>query len=113
MKNLIPAFLLLTTVCSVAFGQEIQYQTEKNISYYTNQKPVNEYIKERCMLDIYYPKDIKGFATIIWFHGGGLTSGQKEIPQALKEKGFCIVAPNYRLAPRAKSPEFIEKIRLL
>ncbi len=108
MKNLTIAFLILITGSIATLAQEIQYQTDKNIPYYESQKSGNEYIQERCMLDIYFPKDSKGFATIVWFHGGGLTSGQKEIPQTLKDKGFCIVAPNYRLSPRAKSPEFIE-----
>lgn len=57
---------------------------------------------------VYYPEKLKGFATIIWFHGGGLTEGNKDFPQALKDKGFCIVAANYRLYPKVKSPEYIE-----
>ena len=71
------------------FAQETEYQTKPNISYYSelvNQS--DEYIKERCVLDVYYPKNIKDFPTIVWFHGGGLTGGEKEIPNALKEKGF-------------------------
>lgn len=108
MKNLIIAFILLTTGNAASFAQDLQYQTEKGIPYYDTSKSRSEYIKERCELDVYYPKNSKDFATIVWFHGGGLTSGEKEIPQALKDKGFCVVAPNYRLAPKAKSPEYIE-----
>ncbi len=108
MKTILITFFVLAMESITSFAQDLQYQTDKNIPYYDNTKSGNEYIKERCLLDIYYPKKSKSFATIIWFHGGGLTSGEKEIPQALKDKGLCIVAPNYRLAPRAKSPEFIE-----
>jgi Esterase/lipase len=104
----ITTLLLCIVFASVAFPQKKEYITEKNIPYYTDAEQQNEYIKERCLLDIYYPKESEGFATIVWFHGGGLTGGEKEIPQALKDKGFCVVAPNYRLAPKATSPEYIE-----
>jgi len=59
-------------------------------------------------LDIYYPKDSKNFATIVWFHGGGLTGGAKEIPNALLEKGFAVVGVGYRLSPQVKAPAYIE-----
>lgn len=45
---------------------------------------------------------------MVWFHGGGLTRGNKEIPEALKNNDFCVIGVNYRLAPRAKAPEYIE-----
>jgi len=65
-------------------------------------------MNERCKLDIYYPTDKKKFATIVWFHGGGLTGGNKELPDALKNEGICIVGVNYRLAPGVKAPAYIE-----
>ena len=59
------------------------------------------------MLDLYYPTHTKGFATVVWFHGGGLTGGSKELPEALKEKGFAVIGVNYRLSPRVKAPDYI------
>ncbi|MNQ87980.1 Acetyl esterase [compost metagenome] len=59
-------------------------------------------------MDIYYPKNTKGFATIVWFHGGGLTGGSKEIPEALKNKDFAIIGVNYRLSPKVKAAKCIE-----
>lgn len=92
-----------------AFSQEPQYQTKLNIPYYNAEfTQSDQYLKERCVLDVYYPSNIKEFPTIVWFHGGGLTGGEKEIPNALKEKGFCVVAVNYRLYPKVKSPKYIE-----
>lgn len=44
--------------------------------------------RERCVLDVYYPLNTKGFVTLVWFHGGGLTGGNKELPEALKENGI-------------------------
>lgn len=92
-----------------AYSQEIQYETKENIPYYNaaiNQ--ANEYINKRCVLDIYYPKNVKDFPTIVWFHGGGLTGGKKDIPTQLMEKGVCIVAVNYRLYPKVKAPLYID-----
>lgn len=60
------------------------------------------------MLDIYYPENVKSFATTIWFHGGGLTAANKEFPEALKNQNVCIVAVNYRLSPKVSSPKYIE-----
>lgn len=92
-----------------AFSQEFNYSFLSNIPYYSESvSHTDEYIRERCVLDVYYPKNIVGFPTIVWFHGGSLTGGHKEIPEALKEKGVCIVAVNYRLSPRVTAPKYIE-----
>lgn len=89
-------------------AQQVDYETKLNIPYYNESiRNSDEYIKERCVLDIYYPSNLTNFPTIVWFHGGGLTGGEKEIPTALKEKGFCVVAVNYRLYPKVKSPKYI------
>ncbi|RUT71643.1 alpha/beta hydrolase [Flavobacterium cupreum] len=92
-----------------SFAQKSTYETKLNIQYYN--AAVNKsdaYISERCVLDIYYPTNTKNFATIIWFHGGGLTGGNKEIPEALKNKGFAVIGVNYRLSPKAKAAKSIE-----
>ena len=63
---------------------------------------------ERNTLDIYYPTESKHFPTVIWFHGGGLTSGNKYIPKQRKGQGFAVVAINYRLHPHVQSPTYLE-----
>ncbi|MDC0047905.1 alpha/beta hydrolase [Verrucomicrobia bacterium] len=86
-----------------------EYKTEQNIAYgVLNNKADNEYIKNRCKLDIYYPAKIKNFASVVWFHGGGLRAGNKKIPSQLMEKGFAVIAVNYRLFPKVKCPVYIE-----
>lgn len=102
--------LFLTMSLSLtAMAQKTVYQTQTDISYYSEPIRIsNAYIDERCKLDIYYPTNKKGFATVVWFHGGGLTGGSKEIPEAFKNNDICVVGVNYRLAPRAKAPEYIE-----
>lgn len=101
--------LFLIVFRFISFAQELEYQTQLNIPYYndkTNQS--DEYIKERCVLDVYSPTNIKNFPVVVWFHGGGLTGGKKEIPDALKEKGFAVVGVNYRLSPQVNAPTYIE-----
>jgi len=108
MKKLI--FLLsFFLICVASFSQKLEYETKSNIPYYnTATNKSDSYINERCVLDIYYPKNTKGFATIVWFHGGGLTGGSKELPEALKNKGFAIIGVNYRLSPKAKAAKAID-----
>ncbi|MBI9016935.1 MAG: alpha/beta hydrolase [Phycisphaerae bacterium] len=86
---------------------EAIYKTQNDIFYY-DQTSDDAYINQRCKLDIYYPADSKDFATVVWFHGGGIQGGQKHIPEELKQQGFAIVAVNYRLYPKVKCPAYIE-----
>ena len=105
----IPTLLLLIVLFTSVDAQDTEYKTLSNIPYYPEEvRSQDNYISERCMLDIYYPVNKKDFTTIVWFHGGGLTGGNKELPDALKDKGLCIVGVNYRLAPGVKAPAYIE-----
>jgi len=81
------------------------YQIEQNVAY--REASDDAYVTERCVLDISYPKDAEGFATIIWFHGGGLTEGAKYIPSQISSAGHAVVAPNYRLSPKVFGRECI------
>ncbi len=108
MKQFLLTFILFFSVCFL-FAQQPEYVTKSAIPYYSEAiRASDNYLKERCVLDVYYPKNTSGFATVIWFHGGGLTGGNKEIPEALKNKSICIVAVNYRLSPKVKVKQCIE-----
>lgn len=105
MKRVFCLFLLV----SVLVNAQQKYVVEKDINYYSDAVNKNDgYIDSQCTLDVYYPKDVKEFATVVWFHGGGLTGGNKEIPKALLEKGFAVVGVGYRLSPKVKAPAYIE-----
>ena len=92
-------------------GQEIvtsvQYAMEEDIAYRAGDN-LTDYAKERCRLDVYYPKDSKNFATVVWFHGGGLKSGNRSVPKELQNSGIAVVAANYRLHPKVEAPAYIE-----
>lgn len=102
----------LTCFLYAAFAQQsdseaIAYKVEENI-HYRQDTSRDAYIRERCLLDIYCPEQVKGFPTVVWFHGGGLTGGEKFIPKELQEKGLAVVAVNYRLSPKVKHPAYID-----
>jgi acetyl esterase/lipase len=106
MKKLIFFLLVISTLSASA---QQQYITEKGIHYYPDSiNNKDEYIASQCTLDIYYPKGVKNYATIVWFHGGGLTGGVKEIPKALMDKGYAIIGVEYRLSPKVKAPAYID-----
>ena len=50
----------------------------------------------------------KGFAMIVWFHGGGLEGGGKEIPPVFQGRKIAVAGVNYRLSPRATHPAYID-----
>lgn len=83
------------------------YQTITNVSYRTG-PGLSDPMRERCRLDLYYPTGTNGFATVIWFHGGGLTGGNRFVPEALRDRGIAVVAAGYRLSSQAKAPAYLE-----
>ncbi|MBT4757690.1 MAG: alpha/beta hydrolase fold domain-containing protein [Opitutae bacterium] len=85
------------------------YQREDNLSYRSEaETAADAYVAERCVLDLSYPKNKDGFATIVWFHGGGLTEGNKYIPGEIASAGYAVVAPNYRFSPRVSGQTCVE-----
>ncbi len=108
MKN-VSLFVLLFFFGANISAQKLEYVIQTNLPYYTEAIIKSDsYIKERCVLDVYYPKNSFGFATVIWFHGGGLTGGNKELPEELKNQGIAVISVNYRLGPKVISPKYIE-----
>lgn len=62
----------------------------------------------RCRLDVYSPAQDRGFPTVVWFHGGGLSKGSRAVPLALRRQGLAVVTVDYRLSPEHASPAFLE-----
>lgn len=84
-----------------------------DLAYKTGSK-LTEYETERCKLDLYLPASGKNFATLVWFHGGGLKAGAKDggqtpvIARALAADGLAVASVNYRLSPKAAYPAYLE-----
>ena len=83
------------------------YRHIQDISY-VSESETDLYRIERCKLDIYYPENVDKFATIVWFHGGGLEGGSKGLRDEFRSRGFAVVDVNYRLFPKAKCPAYID-----
>ncbi|HKJ41179.1 MAG TPA: alpha/beta hydrolase [Sunxiuqinia sp.] len=107
IRFLTGSILIVLTFSISVFAQDITYKTDKDILY---REGVNltDYMKERCRLDVYYPENKPGFATIVWFHGGGLTGGERYIPEDWRNKGIAVVDVSYRLNPKVKCPAYID-----
>ncbi|MEZ6045180.1 MAG: alpha/beta hydrolase [Planctomycetaceae bacterium] len=83
------------------------YRLVENLLYREG-SDLSPYEEERCRLDVYHPTDKSGFATVVWFHGGGLRAGNKYLPEQLMDQGIAVVPVNYRLFPNVKSPAYID-----
>ena len=103
MHRIIAYFILNLLFTSLIISQE--YQEIKDIPY-TNSN--DSYALERCKLDVYYSPDLQNKPVVVWFHGGGLTGGERFIPDELKESGYVVVAPNYRLIPKVEVDSCID-----
>ena len=103
MKRIVNILVFLSLV--QALSAQVTYKIEKDIPYHPD---AGAYAAERCVLDFYYPEGVKDFPTVVWFHGGGLTGGHKEIPSGLKESGIGIIGVNYRLLPKADVKEITD-----
>ena len=61
-------------------------------------------------LDLYLPKR-SASSLFVYFHGGGLESGDKNAADAfaphLTSRGIAVASANYRMYPSAKYPDFI------
>ncbi len=80
----------------------------KNIAYRPDPEAKPDLSKhERCQLDLRHPKGGQGFATVIWFHGGGLTGGKRAFPK-IEDPSITLVAAGYRLSPEAILPDILD-----
>ena len=105
LKYTVFCFLL----CGYLLVAQSDYGLIQDLDYYiTEIQNTDAYRKERCRLDVYFPKDTTNVSTIVWFHGGGLEFGSKNIPEGLLRKGVVVVAVNYRLHPKVQHPVYIQ-----
>ncbi len=108
--------LVVVFLASRASGQEtaspLIFKTAHNIQYRSESRAPDQPAAgdaTACTLDLHYPSDddAAGFATVVWFHGGGLTQGVKEIPQPLMQQPFAVAGVGYRLSPAVRGHDCI------
>ena len=116
LQNLISMKHLVLSIAVFALSFQLFYAQSKNLEQktsYTIEENIiyqkgDDYMNERCVLDIYFPDSKEGTPTLIYFHGGGLKGGNKYIPEYLKEKGIIVVSVNYRFYPQVGVKKIIE-----
>ena len=70
MKLKICALAVLAAAGAARAGGE--FEVKRDIPYYPDGVYTNDHIKTFCKLDLRVPKGRTKFATVVWFHGGGL-----------------------------------------
>lgn len=98
--------LFLSIFCIVTLSAA-EYTFERNIAY-RNIPTSDKYIDSMCRLDVAHPIGASNAAVIVWFHGGGLTGGSREIPPELLKDGLIVVGVEYRLSPKATTAEIVD-----
>lgn len=98
--------ILLLVVALV--GVVALYGAERERVNGVNYRADDEYSQKMCRVDVSYEKGAKDRPVIVWFHGGGLTGGGREIPQAILRDGAVVVGVGYRFSPHVKVKQIID-----
>jgi acetyl esterase/lipase len=108
--------LALLFAFAVPTVSALETKVIKDVPYKDDVISLTPYEQERCKLDLTVPVGSKGFATYVWFYGGGMKNGGKdlrteycaEIRESLAQAGVAVVTPDYRLSPKAKYPAYVD-----
>jgi len=104
--------LLLTSACA-----QIGLQAANLPTHFSSSKLTRNIVFDpatKLALDIYIPPETspKARPVIVFFYGGRWESGEKEsyrfVGDALAQKGFITVIPDYRKYPNIRFPAFVE-----
>jgi acetyl esterase/lipase len=97
--------VLIAFVASSAIAEAAEeIRCLRDVAYKTDGE--TQYERDRCKLDLYLPADGEGFATIVWFHGGGIQAGDKAgkiavtFGRRFAGEGIAVASVNYRLHPK-------------
>lgn len=105
MKRLVLLALFCAASSFSSWGTDYKY--EKNIHYRVVPSE-NAYKDSMCVLDIAYPENANNAPSVVWFHGGGLISGKRELPKELEKEGLIVIGVEYRLSPKATTDEMLD-----
>ncbi len=71
-----------------------------------------DYARSQCKLDVYYPKGVENYPSIVWFHGGGLRGGKRQTGLSFAKRftaeGIAVILVGYRFSPKVKCPVYIQ-----
>lgn len=80
--------LALAAVLISAYSFAREYSFDKDIPYIST---YDGYLDKMCRLDVAYEEGGENRPVIVWFHGGGLTSGHRSCPKKLQRDGAVVV----------------------
>ena len=103
MKRLI--LLLIAMAVAAANLNAEGYKTDKDILYKAEN---DEYSAKMCRLDVAYEKGAQRRPVIVWFHGGGLTSGHLSVPETLTRDGAVVVGVGYRFVSEVEIADVLD-----
>ena len=106
---MLPRPIALVVLAALCLASALRAGEEKEVSYLEGDAlaTADAYRLKQCRLDLRLPSDHSGFATIVWFHGGGLTGGSRHFPE-IDDRSIGLVAVSYRLSPAAAHPAYLE-----
>ncbi|MGE0529241.1 MAG: alpha/beta hydrolase, partial [Bdellovibrionales bacterium] len=95
----------------VAGEQKAPFRKVVDIAY-RGRDTKDDYVNSQCRLDLYLPLQKTDFATVVWFHGGGLRGGNRKSAEAFAKRftgeGYGVVLVGYRFSPKVKAPAYID-----
>ena len=100
-RILLAAFALIIAVAASAKN----YNWDTEILY---KGSPDAYTDKMCRLDVAYEQGGQDRPVIVWFHGGGLTSGWRHIPDALRRDGAIVVGVGYRFVTEVSLAETLD-----
>ncbi len=101
-------YLLLLCVSAAPSALQGEERVVEGLKYLAEYQEDDAHQQKRCQLSLYLPEKEQGFATVVWFHGGGLTGGTPSIPAALRGRGIAVAAAGYRLSPNVPASVCIQ-----
>ena len=97
---------LVVAFLAMAFGAFAQeYKYDKNILY---KGAPDAYTEKQCRIDVAYQEGTEDKPVIVWFHGGGLTHGKRDVPKELLKDGAVVVGVGYRFVTEVSIPEVLD-----
>lgn len=105
--------ILLLTFLSLCMTQGPS-PAESELSFFTIQYKKTASDPNLCSLDVYTPVRTGSRPVVVYVHGGGWQTGDKENvdfkPDFFNKEGFVFVSVNYRLSPEVKHPTHVQDV---
>lgn len=110
---LLALLLAATPVARAGDGKQFEVKAVTDLAYYDGQ----DADKVKHKLDLYLPQDHKDFPVVLFVHGGGWTSGDKNyfgmysaMGRHFARCGYGAVVTNYRLSPGVQHPCHVQDV---